>query len=330
MLEFLNLLCGLSNQVNNPSLRPVHMKVKEPNVFDGLDLQKLKAFIVSLQLNFNDRLNAFCTDTAKVNYAISFLSGVALDWFEPDILHPNHTNPPAWAYSYAAFLLKLWTNFSPFDAVRDAEDELKNLRMHDGDLIMKYIVCFNQHAAVIGYGDNSLCHAFYRGLCTQIKDDMAHHGEPNNLHDMRNLAQELDARYWTRKTEIAHENHDKPSSSSSSSSSKPKGSGSNSNSSYNSTVPKSSNSGSVGSASSTPSSSGATKKPYADKLGKDGKLTPEEKEHHHMNNLCMFCGSKHKTEDCNKCKAVASTHGHAAEVSEPPISTDLALSESEK
>ena len=184
MIAFINLLHGMSNQVNNPSLWPVHTKVKEPDVFDGLDLQKLKAFIVSFQLNFNNRPNAFCMEASKVNYAISFLSSMALDWFEPDILHPNHTNPPAWAYSYATFLLELRTNFGPFYAIRDAEDELKNLHMHDGDWIMKYIVRFNQHAAVIGYGDNSLCYAFYHGLCTQIKDDMAHHGKPNNLHDM--------------------------------------------------------------------------------------------------------------------------------------------------
>ena len=95
-------------------------------------------------------------------------------------------------------------------------------------------------------------------------------------------------------------------------------------------MPKSSNSGSTGDASSSSSSLDTTKKPYADRLGNDGKLTPEEKEHCCMNNLCMFCGSKYKTEDCNQCKAVASACGHAAEVSEPSTSTDLALLESEK
>ena len=79
MIEFVNLLYGLSNQVNNPSPWPVCTKVKEPDVFDGSDPQKLKASIVSLQLNFNDRPDAFCADTAKVNCAISFLSSVALN-----------------------------------------------------------------------------------------------------------------------------------------------------------------------------------------------------------------------------------------------------------
>ncbi|SJL03645.1 uncharacterized protein ARMOST_07002 [Armillaria ostoyae] len=147
-------------------------------------------------------------DASKVNYAISFLSSTALDWFEPDILRPNPQNPPAWQYSYATVLDELQTNFGPFDTIEDAEDALENLWMHDGDQIMKYIVQFNQYASQVGYGNNSLCHAFYHRLCTHIKDDMAHHGKPNNLWDMRLLAQELDARYWTQRTEISWKNHD--------------------------------------------------------------------------------------------------------------------------
>ncbi len=109
---------------------------------------------------------------------------------------PNPRNPPAWQYSYTAFLEELRTNFGPFDAIGDAEDALEHLRMCDGDQIMKYMVQFNQYASQVGYGDNSLRHAFYHGLCTRIKDDMAHHGKLNNLCDMRFLAQELDACYW--------------------------------------------------------------------------------------------------------------------------------------
>ncbi len=187
---------------------------------------------------------------------------------------------------------------------------------------MKYMVQFNQYASQVGYGDNSLRHAFYGGLCTRIKDDMAHHGKPNNLCDMRFLAQELDARYWTWRTEISRENRENKSSSSYSNNSKSKGSSSNPSSSTSGSAPKSSNSNSSGSTSNP--------KPYADKLGKDSCLTQEEKDWRQKNNLCMFCGSKHKTEDCNKCKATAPTKGHAAEVEEPvPASENLAPSELE-
>ncbi len=131
--EFMNLLHGVSTLLNNPQPNNICTKVKEPDTFDGSDPWKLKAFIVSLQLNFNDRPTAFAADTNKVNYAISFLSGTTLDWFEPDILCPNLWNLLAWQYSYATFLDKLRTNFGPFDVIRDIEDDLKHLWMHDRD-----------------------------------------------------------------------------------------------------------------------------------------------------------------------------------------------------
>ncbi len=187
---------------------------------------------------------------------------------------------------------------------------------------MKYMVQFNQYTSQVGYGDNSCCHAFYHRLCTCIKDNMAHHGKPNNLCDMCFLAQELNAHYWTWRTEISCENWENKSSSSYSNNPKSKGSNSNPSSSTSGLGPKSSNSNSLGSASNP--------KPYAEKLGKDGHLTQEEKDCHRKNNLCMFCGSKHKTEDCNKCKAMASTKGCAAEVEEPtPASEDPAPLEPE-
>ncbi len=58
--EFMNLLRGVSTSLNNPRPNNILTKVKEPDTFDGSDPWKLKAFIVSLQLNFNDRPTAIC------------------------------------------------------------------------------------------------------------------------------------------------------------------------------------------------------------------------------------------------------------------------------
>ncbi|GAW06829.1 retrotransposon nucleocapsid protein [Lentinula edodes] len=54
-------------------------KVKEPEVFDGSDPQKLKTFFVNLALVFNDRPKYF-TNQRKVNYTLSYLSGSAKEW----------------------------------------------------------------------------------------------------------------------------------------------------------------------------------------------------------------------------------------------------------
>ena len=54
--------------------------------------------------------------------------------------------------------------------------------------------------------------------------------------------------------------------------------------------------------SSNSSDSGEAKKPHLwGKLGTDGKLTPEERQWHFDNNLCLFCGAVgHKANECHK------------------------------
>ncbi|KIM51643.1 hypothetical protein SCLCIDRAFT_33286 [Scleroderma citrinum Foug A] len=61
-------------------------KVCEPDTFDGTDPKKLRTFFIQCKLNFQDRLKAFQTDWAKVTFAQSYLKGMALEWFEPDLL----------------------------------------------------------------------------------------------------------------------------------------------------------------------------------------------------------------------------------------------------
>ncbi len=65
----MNLLHGVSTSLNNPQLNNICTKVKELDTFDSSNLWKLKAFSVSLQLNFDDRPTAFAVDANKINYA---------------------------------------------------------------------------------------------------------------------------------------------------------------------------------------------------------------------------------------------------------------------
>ena len=61
-------------------------KVWEPNQFDGTDPRKLRVFLVQCELNFQDRPKVFHTNCAKVIFTQSYLKGMVLEWFEPDLL----------------------------------------------------------------------------------------------------------------------------------------------------------------------------------------------------------------------------------------------------
>ncbi|KAG6327404.1 hypothetical protein ID866_11685 [Astraeus odoratus] len=80
-------------------------------------------------------LQAFHSDTQKVGFALSFLKGIALAWFEPDLLDATPGADPAWADDYSEFVIKLTTNFGPHDPVGDAEHQLDNLLMKDSSCI---------------------------------------------------------------------------------------------------------------------------------------------------------------------------------------------------
>ena len=58
----------------------------EPDTFNGTDPKKLHTFLVQCELNFQDPPKVFRTDRTKVTFVQSYLKGMALEWFEPDLL----------------------------------------------------------------------------------------------------------------------------------------------------------------------------------------------------------------------------------------------------
>ena len=102
------------------------------------------------KLNYQDRPKAFCTHRAKVTFAQSYLKGMALKWFEPDLLlMEDPTLRPLWMDNFREFVLELQTNFGPHDPVGDAEHQLDHLSMKDSQCITKYVVEFNRIASQI-------------------------------------------------------------------------------------------------------------------------------------------------------------------------------------
>ena len=99
-----------------------HAKVQDPDTFDGTEPKKLWTFLVQCELVFTDQPKAFRQDRAKVTFAQSYLKGMALEWFEPDLLDSADPNDcPRWMDSWVAFVVELHSIFGPHDLVADAE-----------------------------------------------------------------------------------------------------------------------------------------------------------------------------------------------------------------
>ncbi|KIO15006.1 hypothetical protein M404DRAFT_17855 [Pisolithus tinctorius Marx 270] len=61
-------------------------KLCELDTFNRTDPKKLHTFLIQCELNFWDQPQAFQSDQTKVTFMQSFLKGMALEWFELDLL----------------------------------------------------------------------------------------------------------------------------------------------------------------------------------------------------------------------------------------------------
>ena len=260
---------------------PAKTKLRAPDPFDGTETNKLQFFLVQCQLNFADRPSAFTTDRAKVNYAMSYLKGIALAWFEPYYLKVATPGvpPPLFMTDYEAFCEELKTNFGPSDPVRDAESKLRMLSMKSDQRIAKYVMDFNRLATQVLWGENALQYQFYTGFPDCIKDQIANVGKPTTLADLQTLAQNIDHHYWERKSKVSCKS--KPSTSN------PQTKPSTSTSSLSTYRPYTKSGSS--STSSPKASSSSYKKPDISHLLSEGKLSDSERQRRIKENLYMYC-----------------------------------------
>src|ERR1700723_3317327 len=289
-------------------------KVREPDPFDGTDPAKLRTFLVQLQLRFNDRPSAFSNSRRKVNFAISYLKGMALAYFKTSLLEPDILKPPAWEDDYSEFVKELKLDFRSSDLIGESESKIENLTMKSSQCIAKYIVEFNRLATITGWDGHALRHQFYRGLPSRIKDELARIGKPATLPALKALAQSIDSRYWEWEEETRWEcgnqpsdrKNDKPQNQASSSLNNNNNNNSNNNNKNKNKKPNSRNNGS---SSQNPE---RKKTDLGEKLGQDGKLTLAERSCRFANNLCLFCGGVgHTAKDCSKA---VKAKGRAAQV----------------
>ena len=164
--------CHLPRTLPQRQLCTSPTRLWEPDTFDGSDTNKLRVFILQCSLHFQDRANAFSSGRTKVTYALSFLTGPALGWFEPALFGPAL---PAWAGDWDLFCMELEANFSPFDPVGEAEAEIETLVMAEGSRSANYFVEFNHLASRIQWDDHALFRQAYKGLACRIKNEMVHH-----------------------------------------------------------------------------------------------------------------------------------------------------------
>jgi len=106
----------------------------------------------------------FTTDKEKINFAMTYLSSVAQDWFEVALQQKDLGYAQPWLFTWYLFVEELQVHFGLSDPVEDATSLINNLCMKPGDKIVTYNVDFMWYTAQLNWGDTVLCHRFYQGL----------------------------------------------------------------------------------------------------------------------------------------------------------------------
>jgi hypothetical protein len=92
---------------------------------------------------------------SRVMYALSYLKGNPLDWFQTELNEALAGNKeyPEWFESYPEFLSELRRLFGPRDPVTDAMNSLEVLRYKDSTKATRYTINFNRHGRCTGWNE---------------------------------------------------------------------------------------------------------------------------------------------------------------------------------
>jgi len=106
--NIINTLCHLSYTLEQPqTTSPIKICILD--VFDGTDLHQLYQFLFQCCFYFCSEPTVFKSDFDKINFAMTYVSGVVQDWLQVALEQENQGVHHAWLYSWSSFVKKIVT-----------------------------------------------------------------------------------------------------------------------------------------------------------------------------------------------------------------------------
>lgn len=134
-------------------------KIRQPSSFSGAMGFVVDDWISELQQQFAYYDSRFPDDTAKIRFAVAFLSGAAMHWWE----HQPPTN------DWTEFVARLHGRFRPVHAAMLARQKLGKLRQRPGQSVNQYVGVFqNTLTPITDMGDMDQVHHFVNGLLAPL------------------------------------------------------------------------------------------------------------------------------------------------------------------
>jgi len=200
--NIINAIHYLSNTLGRPPVAPP-VKVRVPDVFDGTDPHQLHHFLFQCRLYFHSRPILFKSDVDKVNFAMTYVSGVVQDWLQVALEQEDQGVHHAWLYSWSSFVKEMHIYFGIPDVTAEVAHSLDHLRMNPDDRIAIYNIAFLRYSAELQWMENALCYRYYSGLPDRIQDIIStrEEGKPSTFQTLYSTAISIDNHFWERKHE---------------------------------------------------------------------------------------------------------------------------------
>ena len=136
-----------SNQTPSPNTNTRGTKACISNTFSSTEPDKLNNFLFQCCLYFCANPAQFNMDIAKINFTMTYLTGVAQDWFEVGLNQKDQSILQYWLSDWNLFVNKLHWHFGLSDSVGKAANMLDNLCMKPSNKISTYNVDFMCYAS---------------------------------------------------------------------------------------------------------------------------------------------------------------------------------------
>jgi len=139
----------------------------------------------------------FDIDIAKINFVMTYLTGVAQDWVEVGLNQEDQGILQDWLSNWNLFVDELRRHFGLSDPIGEAANMLDNLHMKPSDKISTYNVDFMCYTSQLDWENSVLCHRYYQRLSNQIQDPIStwEQGKPILFQDMYALVMTIDHHY---------------------------------------------------------------------------------------------------------------------------------------
>ncbi|KAL0171669.1 hypothetical protein M9458_031980, partial [Cirrhinus mrigala] len=164
-----------------------HPKLSLPDKWDGSG-SKCDVFLTNLNLIFEFQPSRYPSDRSRIALLTSLLTGQAAEWATAVLKADGDV-----AHSYPTFTSELRTVFQHPESEVEVDSRLYHLKQGSRS-VSKYTTEFRTLSVQTTWSNSALRTAYYEGLSTRLRDELAVRELPDTLEGMIQLALRVDQR----------------------------------------------------------------------------------------------------------------------------------------